>query len=107
MIKYKCEACQEELEADNNQSGKPAECYKCHNIQNVPLPEFLPRLTCPYCEDHEWGDLTEESAGTMVKCPKCHHMVRVPGESKGCSFTAVILVFAGITLSLFTYGLLR
>ena len=38
----------------------------------------------------------------MVKCPKCQHMVRVPGEGKGCSFTAAILVFAGITLTLLT-----
>jgi hypothetical protein len=71
----------------------------------VPLPDFLPRLECPYCEEHEWNDLTEEHAGTMLKCPKCQHMVRAPGESKGCAFTAVFLFFAVGLATLVTYGL--
>src|SRR5271165_5498191 len=97
----------EDLEVENSMCGKPVTCHKCKNVQNVPLPDFAPRLQCPYCEEHEWNDLTKDQEGTMIKCPKCQHMVRVPGESKGCSFTAVILAFAGITLSLLTYGWMR
>jgi hypothetical protein len=93
-------------EVENAMAGKPAECHKCHYIKVVPLPEYLPRLTCPYCEDHEWNALTEEQGGTMIKCPKCQHMVRIPGESKGCSFTAAILFLAGLTLGLLASGVL-
>ena len=109
MIHYKCDACQVDLSAENNQSGKPAECYKCKNIQTVPLPDFLPRVSCPNC-DEEIGDRTEEDSGRIIKCPKCGCAVRLPempGKESGCSFTAAILFLAGITLTILTYGLSR
>jgi DNA-directed RNA polymerase subunit RPC12/RpoP len=105
VIQYKCEACLAELEVESSLSGKPASCNKCGHQMTVPLPEWLPRLQCPYCEEHDWNDLTEEQAGTMVKCPKCQHMVRVPGAGKGCSVTACLLVAVGAWL--LSWGLLR
>jgi DNA-directed RNA polymerase subunit RPC12/RpoP len=105
---YKCENpdCGKDLDVDASMAGRPAECPHCHNIQNVPLPDYLPRLTCPYCEEHEWVNLVEDDAGTMVKCPKCMHTVRVPGASKGCSFTAAFLILAGISAGTIVWSLL-
>lgn len=108
MINYKCEACGEELEAPNSLSGKPAECHKCHNIQNVPLPEFLPRVACPNCE-HELDDLTDDQAGLIVKCPKCGCAVRVPekGGGSGCGLSVLVGVLLGVGLTALTFGLVR
>ncbi len=107
MIRYRCENCDIELAVESSQIGKPAECHKCHNVQNVPIPDFLPRVECPYCEEHTWDKLTTEEAGTMQKCPKCQHMVRIPGESKGCALTACLLFLAGLGLPAMLFALMR
>ncbi|OAI48083.1 hypothetical protein AYO44_01390 [Planctomycetaceae bacterium SCGC AG-212-F19] len=96
-----------DLEVESNMAGKAVECHKCHNVQTVPLPDFIARVECPYCNEHTWDQLTEEEAGTMQKCPKCHHMVRIPGQSKGCSFTACILLLVGFGLPAILYSLMR
>lgn len=109
MIRYECENCKTKLEVETSASGRPAECHKCHNIQNVPLPNFLPRVACPNCE-HELDHLTEDDAGNIVKCPKCGQAVRAPdapGGGPGCKFTAVFCLLVGLGLSWAIVGLLR
>lgn len=106
-IHYKCEVCMIDLEVESNMAGRPAECHKCHNVQTVPLPDFIARVECPYCEKHTWDKLTTDDAGTMQKCPNCHHMVRIPGESKGCSFTACFLLLTGIGVPLLLWTLMH
>lgn len=96
-----------DLEVENSMAGKAVECHKCHNVHNVPLPDYIARVECPYCEKHTWDKLTTDEAGTMQKCPNCQHMVRIPGESKGCALTACILLLAGLGMPLLLFTLMR
>jgi DNA-directed RNA polymerase subunit RPC12/RpoP len=111
VIEYKCEnpACGEQLEAEESQSGRPATCYKCGNIQNVPLPEFLPRVACPNCEEEI--SLTSEQAGKMVRCPKCGVTVRapeLPGQASGCmGLVGLMALLVGVGITWVTTSLLR
>ena len=61
-IHYKCEVCMTDLEVENSMAGKAVECHKCHNVHNVPLPDFIDRVSCPYCEEHTWDKLTQDEA---------------------------------------------
>jgi DNA-directed RNA polymerase subunit RPC12/RpoP len=75
-IFFKCEACGNNLVADDVGAGQPIDCPDCNGPTTI--PEISTPHQCPRCRQRL--KFSSQMKGEVVDCPACHLGIRLPGQ---------------------------